>query len=68
MIVDENSRWNGVDIRADAQGKLYKFDEAHTSSKVHLECIEEKSGKFWNIGEVDPETGVGRWIKRRLYK
>jgi hypothetical protein len=55
--IERAKRRIGGDIRADARGNLYKFDPAHKSSKIHLERIEEESGKFWGTGEVNPETG-----------
>ncbi|MDR2666805.1 MAG: hypothetical protein LBB34_01650, partial [Holosporales bacterium] len=55
--IQRAKRQIGGDIRADAQGNLYKFDPAHKSSKVHLERIEEREGKFVGTGEVDPVTG-----------
>ena len=55
------------EIKADKFGNLYKFDQAHKSSKIHLEKIEKRSDGFWNTAEVSHETGeilkpLKRWI------
>ena len=47
----------GGEIRADEHGNFYKYDRAHQSAKIHLEKIVKKSDGFWNVAEVDSETG-----------
>ena len=56
----------GGEIRMDKDGNFYKYDRAHQSAKIHLEKIVKRSDGFWNVAEVDPETGtIIRTLKNR---